>query len=146
MKEDPQPFDLSLIAKIKLPTADKDKGLGTGKFDEGLGLEFGRLIVPGWTLLADLYYTVIGDPPGTNLNNQLAADVGFSHPLQEDLTLTALLEGSNALVSGQPAPLDLRGILDYKLGEQSGISGGVLVGLSDGSADYGLSLGGSYRF
>lgn len=146
MREDPQPFDLSLAAKIKLPTANKNKGLGTGKFDEGLGIEFGKRVVPGWTVLADLYYTFIGDPPGEDLNNQVAADIGFSHPLGKDWTSTVLFEGSNALVSGQPAPLDLRGILDYKLGEQGSLFGGGLVGLSNGSPDYGLSLGGSYRF
>lgn len=146
MQEDTQPCDLSLVGKIKLPTADKDKGLGTGKFDEGLGLEFGKRIVPSWTFLADLYYTIIGDPAGVDLNNQAAVDLGFSHPLGEDWTATVLFEGSNALVSGEPAPLDLRGTLDYKLGEQSRIFGGVLLGLSRGSPDYGFSLGGSYRF
>jgi len=146
IKENPQPFDLSLAAKIKLPTADEDKGLGTGKFDEGLGLEFGKRVVESWTVLADLYYTFIGDPSGTDLNNQVAGDIGFAYLPGEDLTTTVLFEGSNALVPGQPAPLDLRGILDYKLGEHVHVYGGVLAGLSNGSPDYGLSFGGSYRF
>lgn len=146
LREDPQPFDLTVVGKIKAPTADKDKGLGTGEFDEGLGLEFGKLLFPGWTLIADLYYTVIGDPPGRDLNNQVAVDLGFSHPLQKDLTLTVLYEGSNALVSGEPDPRDLRGILDYRLSKQSSLFGGGLVGLSRGSPDFGFTLGGSFRF
>jgi len=146
LKEDPQPFDLSLVGKVKFPTADKDKGLGTGEFDGGFGLESGKLIAPGWTLLADLYFTVIGSPPGLDLRNQAAADIGVSRLLIKELTLTALLEGSNALVSGEPAPFDLRGILDYRLNEQGGLFIGALAGLSDGSPDYGLSFGGSYRF
>ncbi|MDD5303278.1 MAG: transporter [Elusimicrobia bacterium] len=146
LREDPNPFDLTVVGKIKAPTADKDKGLGTGEFDEGLGLEFGKLLLPGWTLIADLYYTVIGDPPGRNLNNQVAVDAGFSHPLRKDLTLTVLLEGSNALVSGEPGPRDLRGILDYKLGEQGSLFGGGLVGLSRGSPDFGFTFGGGFRF
>lgn len=146
MQENPQPFDLSLAGKIKLPTADKNKGLGTGKFDEGFGFEFAKRIIPNWALLADLYYTVIGDPPGTKLDNQLAVDLGFSHPLRDDLTVTVLFGGSNALVSGDPAPRDLRGTLSYNLGERRAISGGVLLGLSKGSPDFGFSLGGSYRF
>lgn len=146
MKENEHPFDLTVVAKIKAPTADKDKGLGTGEFDEGVGLEFGKLLFPGWTVIADLYYTVIGDPPGRNLNNQVAVDIGFSHPLQKDLTLTFLYEGSNALVEGEPDPRDLRGILDYKLNEQSSVFGGGLVGLSHGSPDFGFTLGGSFRF
>jgi hypothetical protein len=146
MHDDPQPFDLTATAKVKIPTADKNKGLGTGQFDEGLGLEFGKLVVPGWTLLADAYYTVIGNPPGTHLNNEVAVDFGFMHPVQTNLTLTVLLEGSNALVSGEPAPVDLRGILGCKLSERGRLFGGILLGLSRGNADYGFSLGGSYRF
>ncbi len=146
MKDDPQPLDLTAVAKLKLPTADKNKGLGTGEFDAGLGLEFGKLVVPGWTVLADAYYTKIGDPPGTDLNNQVALDVGFSHLLQKNMTLTVLLEGSNALVSGEADSRDIRAILDYRLDEQFGAYAGGLVGLSDGSPDFGFSLGGSCRF
>jgi len=146
LKEDAQPLDLSLVAKIKVPTANKNKGLGTGKFDEGLGVEFGKRVVPGWTILADVYYTFIGDPEGTDLNNQAAADIGLSHNLTKELTATVLFEGSNALVTGQPAPLDLRGILDLKAGEQCHLFGGGLVGLSHGSPDYGVNLGASFQF
>jgi hypothetical protein len=146
MKEDPQAFDLDAVAKIKAPTADRAKGLGTGEFDEGGGLEFGKLLAPGWTVLADAYYTVIGDPPGTDLRNQVAGDVGFSRLLQKDLTATALFEASNALVPGESAPVDLRGILDFKLDERVSLFGGGLIGLSNGSPDYGFTLGGSYRF
>lgn len=146
LKEDAHPFDLTVVGKIKVPTADKDKGLGTGEFDEGVGLEFGKLLTPGWTIIADLYYTVIGDPPGRNLNNQVAVDLGFSHTLKKDLTLTVLYEGSNALVSSEPDPRDLRGILDYKLDERISLFGGGLVGLSHGSPDFGFTVGGSCRF
>jgi hypothetical protein len=146
MTEDPQPFDLTAVGKVKIPTADKDEGLGTGEFDEGAGLEFGKSVAPGWTLLADVYYTFIGSPPGTKLDNQTAFDAGFARRLREDLTLTALFEGSNALVPGESAPADLRALLDYKLDARSRVLGGALVGLSDGSPDYGVTFGGSYRF
>lgn len=145
-REDAHRVDLTVIGKIKAPTADKDKGLGTGEFDEGLGLEFAKLVMADWTLIADLAYTVIGDPSTTDLNNQTAVDIGFSHALQKDLTLTVLFEGSNALVSGEPHPMDLRGIFDYKLSERGALFGGGLIGLTDGSPDLGFTLGGRYRF
>lgn len=146
MRDDPRPFDLTAVVKLKAPTADRDKGLGTGEFDAGAGLEAAKLVAPGWTILADLYYTAIGDPPGTDLNNQVAVDVGFSRLLVEDLTLTVLFEASSALVSGEPASRDVRGVLGYRLDERASIFGGVLVGMSRGSADYGMSFGGSVRF
>ncbi len=145
-EQDPQGFDLDAVVKVKTPTASRSKGLGTGEFDLGAGLEFGILVAPGWTALADAYYTKIGDPPGTNLNNQLSVDAGVSKELSDAMTLTGLLEGSNALVSGEAAPLDVRATLDYKVNERIGAFVGAMIGLSKGSADYGMSVGGSLRF
>lgn len=146
LKEDVEPFDLTAVATLKFPTADKTQGLGTGEFDAGLGLEFGKLVSPGWTLLADARVTLIGDPPGTDLNDQVAAGVGVSRLLREDLSLTVLLEGSNALVPGEPGPLDLRAVLDCRLNDHFSLNGGGMAGLTDGSPDFGLALGAGLRF
>lgn len=146
LHDDPHPLDLTVVAKVKAPTADRNKGLGTGEFDAGAGLEAAKLVAPGWTVLADLYFTAIGDPPGTNLNNQVAMDVGFSRLLQESLTGTVLFEASNALVSGTPSPRDVRGILDMRISDEASVNASAMLGLSKGSADYGFGLGGTLRF
>lgn len=146
LEEDPHPLDLSAVAKLKLPTADRDKGLGTGEFDAGAGVEAAKLVAPGWWVLVDLYYTAIGDPPGTDLNNQFAADAGVSRRFSKELTGTVLFEASSALVPGTPSPRNLRGILDARLDERSSVFASALAGLSDGSADYGFGFGGTYRF
>lgn len=146
LRDDARSCDLSVVGKLKAPTADKDKGLGTGEFDAGLGLEFGKLVVPGWTALADVEFTKMGDPPGTDLNDLVALDVGFSHLLRTDLALTVLLAGSNALVSGEPGSGALRAGLDYSLDGRWSVHGGGLIGLTNGSPDHGLSFGGAYRF
>ena len=146
MEQKTQGFDLDVVAKVKMPTASRSKGLGTGEFDLGAGVEFGILVAPRWTALADVYYTKIGDPPGTNLNNQLAVDAGAARKLTDVLTLTGLIEGSNALVSGESAPLDVRATLDCKVNNRVGTYAGLMLGLSDGSSDYGLSFGASLKF
>ncbi len=138
-------FDLSLTGKLKLPTADEKRGLGTGEMDEGLGLEFAKKMAAGWSLLADGYYTIIGDPAGINFDNQVALDIGFYLPLEKKLAVTVLLETSNALVSGNPSPLDLSGSLSYSA-DGLQVFGGLLLGLSDGSPALGLSAGISQRF
>lgn len=146
MVEDPQPFDLTVVGKIKIPTAQRSKGLGTGEFDAGAGLEAAKTVAPGWTVLADVYFTAIGDPPGVDLNNQFAADAGVAYLFQPGLTGTVLIEGSNAIFPGAPAPVAARGMLDYKVDEAISLNGGVLLGLSDGASDYGFSVGGAVRF
>ena len=146
LEEGPGSFDLALAGRIKLPTADEKKGLGTGEFDEGAGLEFAKEVAPQLTLLADGYYTLIGKPSGADFKNQLSLDIGFFSPLDGKLGLTVLYETSNAIVSGNPGPRDLSATLDYKAPDGNHYFGGLLLGLSDGSPDIGISAGLSRRF
>lgn len=145
-KEAPRSFDLTLAGSLKLPTADKNKGLGTGEMDEGMGLEFAKKVSPRWTLLADCYYTIIGAPPGTNFNSQLSFDIGFSRPFAGGHGFTLLYETRSALVSGNSDARDISGTLDYKSPDGNHYIGGLLLGLSDGSPDIGISAGLSRRF
>ena len=146
MREDPNSFDLALAGKVKLPTANRRKGLGTGELDEGVGLELAKEVVPGWTLLADGYYTVIGDPKGVHYNDQVALDIGFYKPLNATLALTMLYETSNAILDGNPDPHSVSGTLSYSAPDAIQFSGGLTVGLSDGSPDMGVSAGFSRKF
>lgn len=146
LHDDPDPLDLTPVLKLKLPTASREKGLGTGEFDFGGGLEAAKRVAGGWTVLFDLYLTALGDPPGTDLNDQAAFDVGVSHGLDKVMTGTVLFEASNALVSGDQAPRDLRGILDYRVDDDISLFGSLMVGLTEGASDYGLGLGGTVKF
>lgn len=139
-------FDLAAVASIKLPTADEKKGLGTGEMDEGFGLRFAKDMAGSWTLLLDGYYTIVGEPAGTDYNSQLALDAGFYRKVGKGLGLTVLYETRSALVSGSPDPRDLYGLLVYDAPEGLRYSGGLTLGLSDGSPDLGLSAGVSRKF
>lgn len=145
-KEGPRSYDLALAGTLKLPTANKNKGLGTGQLDEGLGVEFSKKMTPDLALRADGYYSIIGDPPGADLNNQLSLDIGISRQAGENLVFTALYETSSALLDGNADPRDLNFSLDYKSPDGYHYSGGLLLGLSDGSPNLGLSAGLSRRF
>lgn len=146
MREGPKAFDLNLAGRMKLPTADESKGLGTGEMDGGAGLEFAKEINAGWTLLADAYYTIIGDPEGVDYNNQLALDLGFYKPLNEDLGLTVIYETQSAISDGGSDPRSVSGTLSYGAPDGFQFTGGLTLGLSDGSPDAGLSAGFSRKF
>jgi len=145
-REKPQSFDLALACKVKLPTGDKNKGLGTGKTDWGAGLEFAKEASPRWTLLADGYYTFIGDPVGINFKDQIALDMGFTRALDKSLALTVLYETRNALVNGNANPASVSGTLSYSASGDAQFFGGLALGLSNGSPDAGVSAGFSAKF
>ncbi|OGR70522.1 MAG: hypothetical protein A2089_05020 [Elusimicrobia bacterium GWD2_63_28] len=146
MREGQKAFDLGLAGRIKLPTAEENKGLGTGEMDGGAGLEFAKEINAGWTLLADAYYTIIGDPEGVDYNNQLALDLGFYKALNEDLGLTVIYETQSAIGDGGADPRSVSGTLSYAASAGLRFTGGLTLGLSDGSPDAGLSAGFSRKF
>lgn len=147
LKEDgPGSFDLALAGKLKLPTADEEKGLGTGETDWGGGLEFAKEISRDWTFLADAYYAFIGDPPGIDYDNRVSFDTGFSLMLDKGLSLTALYEDGGAILRGTPSARDLSGTVSYAPAAGRQFFGGLLLGLSDGSPDMGISAGFSQKF
>lgn len=145
-RDGPRSYDLAAAGRLKLPTADENRGLGTGELDEGAGLEFGKELKPGLTLLVDGYYTIIGDPDGVDLNNEVALDIGLLRKLDKNLSLTLLYETRSAIVDGNEDPRELSGTLDYAAADGDHYTGGLLLGLSEGSPQFGLSAGFSHRF
>lgn len=138
------PFDLNLSAKIKMPTASDSKGLGTGEFDTGLGLEFAKALPSGFTGYFDIYYTAIGDPPGLDLEDRVSFDAGFSRTLDARWTLSAFYEESTPLVRDNANLRDFLVSFEYKTDERTKIFFGSTLGLTNTSPDYGFTVGASF--
>ena len=127
---------LDITGKLKIPTADEDKGLGTGKFDEVLQLDYmypcGRLIP-----MATLSYKYRGDPGTYNLKNTVSLSGGFDWRQTEKLHLGASLDYQQASASGLEDPLDLFGYLSYRYSRRWTLMPYLYFGLSEGSPDFG---------
>ncbi len=136
---------LTPFVRLKLPTADEDKGLGTGEVDGGFGVEvdktLGQFIVYG-----DASFTFMGDPPGQDLRDRPAASIGVGYRPSNLLTVSALLDWRRALVEGNEDPLELYGIVTVKVTPTLSLSPYVFAGLTDGSPDFGVGAELSYRF
>src|SRR5260370_15771929 len=105
---------IDVLGEINLPTASRSNGLGTGEFDEGASLEFTKSIAPRYMGLADVGYTVIGSPPGTDLNNQWHYSLGGGYyVIPKKLMGRLTFEEYRALVSGDPNPIDLLSAAHY---------------------------------
>jgi hypothetical protein len=139
-------LDLALVGRIKFPTADRADGLGTGEFDETIGVECGKEVADDWTVYVDLYYTFIGSPSGIALDDQFTFEFGAGYRAAPSLHLTAFYRESTELVDGAEPPRDLMFDARYRLNETTRIFGGLSFGLSDGSPDFGLTTGASLSF
>jgi hypothetical protein len=131
--------------KVKIPTADESKGLGTGEWDVGFGLELDKRLRE-FFLLGDLSYTVIGDPPGQNFRNRPAASIGIGRFFTPDVAVTALLDWRRAIVAGRDDALELVGLVQVRLSPTLLVTPNAFVGLTDGSPDFGLGVEVSWRF
>ena len=132
--------------KIKFPTADSNRGLGTGEFDETVGVDLSKTLFPRFVSYVTLAYTFIGSPAGSTFDNSFGWSVGAAYLVAQPFSVFAFLDGSTAISPGQANPLEVRVGVDYRLTQALKIFGSVSRGLSDGSADWGVSAGLALRF
>ena len=137
---------IALIARLKIPTAQSQRGLGTGEFDEGLGVETTKSFGEKWLLFADAGFTWIGKPAGFNLRNQWNYDVGIGYNFTKALTMSLYFEEYRAAVEGNQNPQDILISLNYQWTPKLGVIAYSQVGLSDGAPAYAVSLGLSRKF
>lgn len=132
--------------KIKFPTADEDRGLGTGEFDETVGVDLSKRLFDDLFGYLTLAYTIIGSPPGADLDNSFGWSVGAAYAVVPRISVFAFLDGATAISPGQDDPLEARVGAEVTVTRALRLTGSVTRGLSDGSPDWGGSLGLALRF
>ena len=146
LREPDRPMDLSGFASVKFPSADQDKNLGTGEFDETLGLAGSKGLGGNWSALGRIGYTFIGDPPGMDLDNHFFYAAGVGYQWTKETFSSISYEERTRLVNGRPNPRDLVLGVDHQLNETTGIFGNLGFGLSEGSPDISVTAGMSLWF
>ncbi len=138
--------EIAPYVKIKFPTADDSRGLGTGKFDETLGVDLSKRLIDRLFGYLSLSYTFIGSPAGEDLRNTFGWSVGAGYAILQPVSVFAFVEGNTAIAHGQADPVELRVGAEYKLFKALKLTGSVTRGLTNGAADWGGSLGLTLRF
>lgn len=87
------PVGLALRGYVKLPTADEEKGLGTGKASYGADLVLSKGINHVFDLHASIGYQINSDPDTVDLANAFKWGVGFNVPACRIFQLQAELTG-----------------------------------------------------
>lgn len=81
-------LDAFIAGNVKVPTASREKALGTGELDYGVSGQVSRRI--GRTVpFAFVSYTVIGEPEGFDVENTVAGSVGSHFFLSDKSSVTA---------------------------------------------------------
>ena len=136
---------LDLTGKLKLATADEAKGLGTGEHDLVFLAEFYRTFerVTGF---AGIGYHILGDAPGQPLDNVWSASVGATYKLDERDSAGLSLDGRQRVVPGGDRQRELTGFFIRKLDRLWKAQAYALIGLADGSPDWGFGLSAARPF
>ena len=132
--------------KVKFPTADRDRGLGTGEFDETVGVDLSKNLVGDLYGYLTLAYTFIGDPPGSDLRDSFGWSVGLAYGIVPAVSIFAFLDGATSVAPGQDDPLEVRVGVELRLTRVLKLTGAVTRGLSNGSPDWGVSAGLGLKF
>jgi outer membrane putative beta-barrel porin/alpha-amylase len=132
-------FSLSGSLAVKVPTADENKGLGTGEPDYGgfLGLRK-RIGQNRFALSAG--YIKVGDPAGIDFNDVSVYDAGYSRIFTRT-ELSAWYEGRRSIIPGAKNPREINVGFFHILNLDYSIKGSSFVGLNKGGPDFGLNLG-----
>ncbi len=134
-------------AKIKLGTASAAKGLGTGRNDYEFGLGLNTTIGVNVFPFAHVGYRFVGSPPGQRLRNIATYDAGVSIAATLHNIITAMYAGSQSEQAGYAGPSDV--ILAWNHNVTTAGSGFQVYldnGLSNGSANVGVGVGGQIVF
>jgi hypothetical protein len=138
---------IDLVGSIKLPTADEDKGLGTGKTDFTCMVEFARRLKNNdWIALGEVGYTFVGDPAGYDADNRWLYSVGLAYELDPKITLSSYIDGRTAIFEGNDDPLSILLISEYKFRPDLRFDSLLEIGLTDGAPDFGITFGLRKRF
>lgn len=137
---------VDLVAKVKIPTADDNKGLGTGAVDFGGGTEAYQWFHYPWVGFMDVYVMAIGDSAATDKSTQQIGDIGLGHQTTAAWLNSLFLEYRSAIAPSQDDSVSTYYLGSYRFGPEAKVFGSLEIGLTDGAPDYAVSLGLSLYF
>ncbi len=130
---------------LKIPTADKNKALGTGEFDGGAAVEVLKWL-DNWFAYAEAGYAIQGKTSIVSLKNYLYYTLGAGYQVTDALRPMFILKGSTATVAGGEPLLEAHLKLKYQATKHTGLEGYVAKGITTSSPDYGTGLYVYYNF
>ena len=127
---------IDFTGKVKLPTGEESKGLSSGSTDFTLGGDLYKTI-DRTTWFAGLSYTMFGSS-SLQLQNAVGYSVGGSYRLDDRDSIGASLDGRTRVSAASAPQRELVGYWSHSFGRNWKVHTYGLVGLANGSPDFGL--------
>ena len=138
-------FGLDLTAKLKLPTGDEQRGLGTGSVDETLQVELYKSI-DRLTGFGTVGYTNFGDSDVVELKNAFHFELGALTRVNQTDSVGASLYGRQRVVEGGSPQRELTVFWNRRVAKAQRLQAYFLLGLADGSPDVGIGASALFSF
>jgi len=139
------PVQVDLTARVKIPTADDDKGLGTGEMDYYAQADFyqvGERFIP----FATLGYRVMTDSDRYELENGAYASVGSAYRINDSTRIGASLDWRQRIVDNGDDATEVSAFVAHDFNARWNMIFYALAGMTDASADFGAGGSVTYRF
>jgi hypothetical protein len=130
---------LDVKTRLKIPTADEDKFLGSGKTDFGLNLEAYKTI-SNWTPYLNVGYRWKGDPEGINYNNVWSTSLGADYKVNRDLIVGAAYDWQQKVTQFSDNVKEASVYANYYLNDNNKLNLYLLAGSGDSSPSWGTGL------
>ncbi|HWA85612.1 MAG TPA: hypothetical protein VG710_05270 [Opitutus sp.] len=141
----PGELNFDVTGRLKFPTADKDKGLGTGETDfyaqADLYQSFGAI-----TPFASVGYRFLGSNATYPLKDGLYASAGVSFRTSPTSVIGGALDWRTKIIAGAQDATDALVFLSTNPNDRWNLLGYLLVGFNNAAPNYGLGALATYKF
>lgn len=127
---------LDVIGKVKLPTADEDRGLGTGETDFALQLDAATAF-GATTLFGTLGWKKYGDPSGIDYRDPVYASIGAGYKLMPQTTVGLSYDWREKVTRNGDEISEATLFVSHKLDAKWKLQGYLVKGFSDASPEIG---------
>lgn len=136
---------LDVVGKVKLPTADEDECLGTGKTDYSVQIDAAKAF-GGVTGFGTLGWKKFGDPSGANFRDPIYGSVGLATKLAPATTVGAAYDWRQKVTSRGDEISEMALFVSQTLDPAWKLQFYAVKGFSDASPDWGSGLIFSRRY
>jgi hypothetical protein len=133
------------IVYVEFPTADKDKGLGTGEFVTGVGASLDKWF-GNWRAYAEGLYNFQSSSDLYDLKDFFSYEAGMGYQVTDRLLSNVALLGATKPAEGSSDLLETRVKMTYRVSGKGSIEGYLAAGLTTGSPDFGAGVAAFYDF